>query len=55
MYVTVYVPGVLVDGVIPPVEEFKDKPDAELYVPPEVPLNVGACADETDVQYGEPG
>jgi hypothetical protein len=45
VYVTVYVPGALVLGVIAPVEELRDKPVDEEYVPPEnapVPVKVTA-------------
>jgi hypothetical protein len=43
VYVTVYVPGVLVLGVISPVVELIDNPDAELKEPPEVPVSVTFC------------
>ena len=40
VYVTAYVPGVLEDGLIFPVDASIDKPVVELYVPPAVPVNV---------------
>ena len=57
MYVTVYVPAVLVLGVIAPVVAFIVKPAVELYVPPvyaPVPLNVTACGVPIVVQNGVP-
>ena len=54
VYVTVYVPTVLVLGVIAPVTLFKVKPAVELYVPPEVPVCVTGCVLETDEQNGVP-
>ena len=42
VYATVYVPGVLVDGVISPVEALKANPVEDEYVPPvyePVPVN----------------
>ena len=54
VYVIVYVPGALVDGVIAPVVVLIVKPDgAELYVPPvyePVPVKVTDWAVETDEQ-----
>jgi hypothetical protein len=54
VYVIVYVPGALVDGVIDPVVVLIVKPDgAELYVPPvyePVPVKVTDWAVETDEQ-----
>ncbi len=38
VYVTVYVLGVLVDGVIAPVAELMLNPARALYVPPDVPV-----------------
>ena len=43
VYVTVYVPGVLVDGVIAPVAELIDSPAVELKTPPVVPVRVTDC------------
>ena len=40
VYVTVYVPPVLEEGVIKPVELFSVKPVVELNTPPFVPVNV---------------
>ena len=40
VYVTVYVPAVLVDGVIAPVEASMVNPAVEENVPPVVPVNV---------------
>jgi hypothetical protein len=54
VYVTVYVPAVLVLGVIAPVLELIVKPEVELYVPPVyalVPVKVTLCADAV-VQNG---
>jgi hypothetical protein len=42
VYIIVYVPGVLVDGVMAPVEALKDNPVEDEYVPPvyePVPVN----------------
>lgn len=52
VYVTVYVPGVLADGVIAPVVALMLKPIVDENVPPDVPVNVTACADETELQNG---
>ena len=57
VYVTVYVPGVLVPGVIAPVEGSIVNPAGALYVPPlnaPVPVSVTDCAVPTDVQNGAP-
>lgn len=40
VYEIVYTPGVLVDKLIAPVDEFRDNPDDEEYAPPVLPLNV---------------
>jgi hypothetical protein len=37
VYVTVYVPAELLDGIIEPVLASIDKPEADEYVPPEEP------------------
>lgn len=51
MYVTVYVPAVLEDGVMSPLPVFSVKPAGEaLYVPPVVPVLVTCCAAPTDLQ-----
>ena len=44
---TVYVPAVEAEGVIPPVEEFNDKPDAgmALKTPPVSPVMVGVITE----------
>ena len=42
VYVTVYVPAVLVEGVISPVLELIVKPAVEEKVPPVVPVMVGS-------------
>jgi hypothetical protein len=57
VYVTVYVPAVLVLGVIAPVLGSIVNPAGALYVPPvyaPVPLNVTDCAVDTVVQNGVP-
>jgi hypothetical protein len=54
VYVTVYVPAVLVDGVIAPVEALIDNPAVDENVPPVVPVNVTLCGVDTDLQNGEP-
>ncbi len=54
VYVTVYVPAVLVLGVIAPVLELIVKPAPAVYVPPVyafVPVKVTLCADAV-VQNG---
>ena len=54
-YVTVYVPAVDVEGVITPVLELIINPAGDaVYVPPKVPVRVGACAAVTDLQKGVP-
>ena len=54
LYVTVYVPGVLVPKVIAPVLELSDKPEGvALYVPPVLPVRV-TFAVPPEVQKGEP-
>ncbi len=52
--VTVYVPAVLVLGVIAPVLALILKPAAEEYVPPVVPVWVTDCAVVIVVHHGEP-
>ena len=47
-----YVPAVLVEGVIAPVVPFMDKPAAELNVPPVVPDSVTDCGAANDLQNG---
>ncbi len=55
VYVTVYVPAVLVLGVIAPVLELILKPAGlELYVPLAVPTRVTDCALVRVLQNGEP-
>ena len=54
MYVTVYVPAVLVLGVIDPVLELILKPVVEEYVPPVVPVWLTDCALVRVLQNGEP-
>lgn len=51
VYVTVYVPGVLVDGVIAPVDELMVKPGSEVKLPPRVPVIVAFVA-ASEVQRG---
>lgn len=53
-YVTVYVPTVLLDGVIDPFVAFNVKPVVELNVPPVVPLIVTDCRPVVFEQNGEP-
>src|SRR3569832_250394 len=53
VYVTVYVPAVLVDGVTTPVEPSIVNPAVEEKVPPVVPVKVTLCPVETDLQNGE--
>ena len=56
VYVTVYVPTVLVDGTIAPVAELSDNPDGdEVYTPPAGPVCTTGWALVTLLQYGEPG
>jgi hypothetical protein len=50
----VYVPAVLVDGVIAPVEALIDNPAVELNVPPVAPVNVTAWAVARLEQNGVP-
>jgi hypothetical protein len=52
LYVTVYVPAVLVEGVIAPVELLIVKPAVDENVPPAVPVNVTDCGVAFDVQNG---
>jgi hypothetical protein len=57
LYVTVYVPAVLVDGVIAPVELFMLSPVGAEKVPPvyePVPVRVTVCAADSDLQNGVP-
>ena len=55
VYVTVYVPGVLVFGVITPVLELMLKPvGLALYVPLAVPTRVTDCVLVRVLQNGEP-
>jgi hypothetical protein len=54
VYVTVYVPAVLVLGVIDPVLASRVKPEAEEYVPPVVPVCVTGCSLVRVLQNGEP-
>ena len=54
VYVTVYVPAVLVLGVIAPVLALMLKPVVEEYVPPVVPILVTDCALVRVLQNGEP-
>ncbi len=53
VYVTVYVPAVLVLGVIAPVLALMLKPDVEEYVPPVVPLWLTACPFVRVLHHGE--
>ena len=54
VYVTVYVPAVLVLGVIAPVLALMLKPVVEEYVPPVVPILRTDCALVRVLQNGEP-
>jgi hypothetical protein len=54
VYVTVYVPDVLNDGVISPVVLLILKPVGALNVPPVVPVTVTPCTVVTVLQYGDP-
>ena len=54
VYVIVYVPAVLVLGVISPVLASMLKPVAEEYVPPVVPVWLTDCALVRVLQNGEP-
>ena len=51
-YVTVYVPGVLDEGVIEPVEASIVNPAVELNVPPVVPVTVTGCGVVLLLQKG---
>jgi hypothetical protein len=54
----VYVPGVLVLGVIAPVAEIVNPGGLEVYTPPEnapVPVKATACAEDREVQKPEVG
>jgi hypothetical protein len=52
-YVTVYVPGVLVEGVIVPVPGSIVSPAGALNVPPVVPVSVTDCGDAL-AHHGDP-
>ena len=56
VYVTVYVPGVEVEGVIAPVLAFSVNPVVELYTPPPafVPVKVTDCGLVNELQNGAP-
>ena len=54
VYVTVYVPAVLVLGIIAPVLALMLKPVVEEYVPPVVPVWLTACPVVRVLQKGEP-
>ena len=54
VYVTVYVPAVLVLGVIAPVLASMLRPVVDEYVPPVVPVWLTDCAIERVLQNGEP-
>ena len=57
VYVTVYEPAVLVDGVIAPVVAFSVSPPVELKVPPvydPVPVRLTEISPASDLQYGPP-
>ena len=50
-----YVPGVLLDAVIAPVEVLIDNPLGELLkVPPVLPVRLTACVPSKFLQNGEP-
>jgi hypothetical protein len=49
----VYVPAVLVDGVIAPVVGLIVNPEVELNVPPAIPVLVHGCAVATDLQNAD--
>jgi hypothetical protein len=51
----VYVPAVLVDGMIAPVIELIVKPAGAVKVPPVVPVKLTGCAPVTERQNGFPG
>ena len=50
VYDTVYVPGVDVEGVIPPVFVFNVKPPGALKTPPESPVISGGITETVDLQ-----
>ena len=54
VYVTVYVPAVLILGFIAPVLELILKPVVEEYVPPVVPTRVTDCKLVRVLQNGDP-
>jgi hypothetical protein len=55
VYVTVYVPAVLVLGVTAPVPALIVNPAGDaVYIPPLVPVKVTGCAVATDLQNGVP-
>ena len=54
VYVTLYVPAVLLEGVIAPVEALIVNPAVEENVPPIAPDKVTGCADDKDLQKGDP-
>ena len=54
VYVTVYVPAVLILGMIAPVLALMLKPVVEEYVPPVVPVWLTGCAIVRVLQKGEP-
>jgi hypothetical protein len=54
VYVTVYVPAVLVEGVIAPVDASIINPAVEEKVPPVVPVKVTLWPVANDLQNGEP-
>jgi hypothetical protein len=54
LYVTVYVPGVLADGVMAPVEALMTNPAGALKTPPVVPVRETACALVREAQNGVP-
>jgi hypothetical protein len=54
LYVTVYEPGVLVDGVMSPLAALIERPAAEEKVPPAVPTSVTLCGADTVLQNGVP-
>ncbi len=54
VYVTVYVPAVLVLGMIAPVLALMLKPAVEEYVPPVVPVWLTDCAIVIVLQNGDP-
>ena len=54
VYVTVYIPAVLVLGMIAPVLALMLKPTVEEYVPPVVPVCVTVRAVVIVLHHGEP-